>query len=157
MEVFGTAMWPPTYWHWLALALILLSIEMALGTFDLLWISLAAFITSAFAAIAPDGMSGWQGQLIVFSIASVGLFLAGRKLFKNMREAASDRPTLNNRMASTIGTQGVVSSAFSSGMGRIKLGDTEWSAIAVDGSDLPVGASVIVEATDGNRLKVRKN
>ena len=37
--------WPPNYWHWLALALVLFSIEMMTGTWDLLWVSIAAALT----------------------------------------------------------------------------------------------------------------
>jgi membrane protein implicated in regulation of membrane protease activity len=58
-------------------------------------------------------------------------------------------------MVSTIGQRGVVATDFSGGIGRIKLGDTVWSAETVDGSDLATGAGVIVEGTVGNVLKVR--
>lgn len=150
------SMWPPTFWHWLALGLILLSIEMALGTFDLLWISIAAFLTSAFAAFAPAGLAGWEGQLIVFSASSALLYLAGRTVFRKWRELVPEHPTLNKRMASTVGASATVASDFSNGMGRVKLGDTEWSAVDLDGHDLRAGTSVTVEATEGNRLKVRR-
>ena len=155
MEGLAITLWPPTAWHWLALGLFLLSIEMMIGTFDLLWISIAAAITSAFAAFAPDSMATWQGQLIVFAIASVAMFIVGRTVFSKMREAGDEHPTLNKRMASTIGSRGIVSRAFSGGIGRVKLGDTVWSAETMDGSDLEEGAGVTVEETDGNVLKVR--
>ena len=50
-------LWPPTAWHWLALGLLLLTVEMMTGTWDLLWVSIAAGLTSAYAAIAPDGLA----------------------------------------------------------------------------------------------------
>ena len=78
-------MWPPSAWHWLALGLILLAIEMALGTWDLLWIAIAAALTSAFTAFAPDGLTVWQGQLIFFGVASVGLFILGRTVGKSVK------------------------------------------------------------------------
>jgi len=46
MEAFIDFFTPLQAWHWIGLALILLGIELALGTFDLLWISAAAFATS---------------------------------------------------------------------------------------------------------------
>ena len=155
MEGFELVLWPPTAWHWLALALILLSLEMMLGTFDLLWVSIAAGLTSLFAAVAPDSMAGWQGQLIFFAIAATALFVTGRTVFRRMRENVEEHPTLNKRMAGTVGQRGVVAEDFSGGLGRVKLGDTVWSAQSVDGTNLASGAAVIVESTEGNSLKVR--
>ena len=155
MENLELVLWPPTAWHWLALGLILLSIEMAVGTYDLLWIAIAAGITSAFAAFAPEAVTGWQGQLVFFAISSTALFFVGRTVFRNLRENIEEHPTLNKRMASTVGARAITKGAFVGGAGRVKLGDTEWSAEMVDGGNPPEGSTVVVEATDGNRLKVR--
>lgn len=155
MEAFDFTMWPPTAWHWLALGLLLISLEMMLGTFDLLWIAIAAAATSIFTAVAPDSMAVWQGQLVFFAIASTILFIIGRTVFRKMRENVEEHPTLNKRMAGTLGQRGVVTTDFSGGIGRIKLGDTVWSAETVDGSDLATGVAVIVEDTVGNVVKVR--
>ncbi len=155
MEALELVLWPPTVWHWLALGLFLISIEMMSGTYDLLWISIAAGLTSAFTAFAPDTISNWQGQLVFFAIASTVLFIIGRTLFRKMREDVEEHPTLNKRMAGTLGKRGTVATGFSGGLGRVKLGDTVWSAQSVDGSDLASGVAVIVEDTDGNILKVK--
>ena len=72
-----------------------------------------------------------------------------------MRENVEEHPTLNKRMAGTLGKRGVVSDDFTGGIGRVKLGDTVWSAQSVDGANLAGGSAVIVEATEGNVLKVR--
>ena len=155
MEGLDLVLWPPTAWHWLALGLVLLSIEMMTGTWDLLWVGLAALLTSAFAAFAPSGLAGWQGQLIFFAIAATALFIVGRTLFRRMRENVEEHPTLNKRMTGTLGQRAVVTEGFSGGAGQVKLGDTVWSAESLDGADLANGSAVIVEATEGNTLKVR--
>ncbi|MEO1660196.1 MAG: NfeD family protein [Pseudomonadota bacterium] len=155
MEGLDFSLWPLTAWHWLAIGLLLFSIEMMTGTWDLLWVSIAAVFTSAFAAFAPDGIAGWQGQLIFFAIATVVLFIIGRTVFKQMRENVEEHPTLNKRMAGTLGQRGVVTDDFAGGLGRVKLGDTVWSAESVDGANLASGSGVIVDATEGNTLKVR--
>ncbi len=155
MEGLDFTLWPPTAWHWLAVGLILLSLEMMLGTFDLLWVSIAAGLTSAFTAIAPDGIAGWQGQLVFFALASTALFIMGRTLFRRMRENVEEHPTLNKRMAGTLGQRAVVSEDFTGGIGRVKLGDTVWSAQSTGRANLASGAAVIVEATEGNTLMVK--
>lgn len=155
MEGLDLTLWPLTAWHWLAIALVLFSIEMMTGTWDLLWVSIAAAFTSAFAAFAPSGIAGWEGQLVFFTIATVALFILGRTVFRNMRQNIEEHPTLNKRMAGTLGQRGTVASDFSGGGGRVKLGDTEWSAQSIDGTDFASGTPVIVEDTEGNTLKVR--
>lgn len=155
MEGLDLTLWPPTAWHWLAVGLLLLSLEMMLGTFDLLWVSIAAGLTSAYTAIAPDGIAGWQGQLVFFAIASTALFIMGRTLFRRMRENVEEHPTLNKRMAGTLGQRAIVAEDFSGGVGRVKLGDTVWSAQSVDGANLASGAAVVVESTQGNTLLVK--
>lgn len=155
MEDLALLMWPPSAWHWLVLGLVLLSLEMILGTFDLLWIALAAALTSLFTWLAPEGFNGWQYQLVVFAIASTALYIFGRTVFRKMRENVEEHPTLNKRMAGTVGQRGIVGTDFSGGLGRVKLGDTVWSAETVDGSDPVTGTAIIVEETKGNVLKVR--
>ncbi len=155
MDTLTALMWPISAWHWLAIGLILLSIEMMVGTFDLLWIAIAAGITAIFAAIAPAGLSDWQGQLIFFGIAAIGLVVLGRTVFAGMREIANEHPTLNKRMRRTIGQRGVAMADFSDGSGRVRLGDTDWSAETVDGSNPLEGAAVEVAETAGNVLRVR--
>ena len=155
MDGLALTLWPLTAWHWLALGLILFSLEMMTGTWDLLWVSIAAAFTSAFAAFAPDAIAGWQGQLTFFTITTVILFIIGRTVFRKMRENVEEHPTLNKRMAGTLGQRGVVADDFVGGLGRVKLGDTVWSAQSLDGSNLASGAAVIVEETEGNSLKVR--
>lgn len=155
MEGLDITLWPPTALHWLALGLFLLTIEMMTGTWDLLWVSIAAGLTSAFAAFAPASLAVWQGQLIFFAVAATGLFILGRTLFRRMRENIEEHPTLNKRMSGTLGQRAVVAEDFAGGSGQVKLGDTVWSAQSTDGANFASGASVIVEATEGTVLKVR--
>ena len=156
MEGLALTLWPPTAWHWLALGLILLSIEMLLGTYDLLWVAIAAAITSLVEAFAPATMTGWPISLGVFATATIILFVLGRTLFRSMRDNVEEHPTLNKRMASTVGSRVTGVDGFQSGLGRVKLGDTEWSAESVDGSDFAAGDAAIVEATRGNKLILRR-
>ena len=38
-----------TVWHWVGIGIVLLTLEVAVGTFDLLWVAMAAFVTALFA------------------------------------------------------------------------------------------------------------
>ena len=125
------------------------------GTFDLLWVGIAAGVTALYSAVAQDALGGWQGQVIVFAVASVVLIILGRTVFSKMREQVTEHPTLNKRMSSTIGARAVVVTAFSGGLGRVRMGDTVWTAESKAGSDLAVDTQVVVEATNGNVLIVK--
>ena len=154
MDAFIDLVWPPTAWHWLTLALVLLAIETMLGTFDLLWGSIAAGATALFSAFAIIGSHSWQGQFLFFAVAAVGLVVLGRTVFADIRKKVAEHPTLNRLMSRTIGQRATVIAAFSNGQGRVRLGDTEWPAETIDGSNPGEGASVLVDGTEGNGLKV---
>mgnify|MGYP001029606892 CR=1 FL=1 len=145
-----------TVWHWLGLALILLGLEIALGTFDLLWISGAAFLTAAWAVLPlPEFLDGWQVEAIVFAIASVILLIIGRTIVGDVRNRTSDRPDLNQRGKSMTGKTGVAVTDFAGGEGRIKLGDTTWLASSDHGDIIRTGMSVRVVDADGTILRVQ--
>ena len=147
-----------TVWHWLALGLMLFGIEMMTGTFDLLMISIAAWITAAFAWLAPDSLATWQGQVLFFGAASVALFVVGRTVLSGMRKTTPEHPTLNKRMDSLVGQRGVATSDFTNaGQGRVKIGDTVWGAEIVDGSEIiHTGDVIVVEGARMNTALVRK-
>ena len=155
MDWFADLIWPLSAWHWLVLALILLAIEMMLGTFDLLWVSIAAGATSLFSTFAIIGSHNWQAQLLFFAVASIGLIVFGRTVFADMRRKIVEHPTLNRLMDRTIGQKATVIETFTGGQGRVRLGDTEWGAETADDSNPSTGSLVVVDATKGNGLVVR--
>ncbi|MFN4185444.1 MAG: NfeD family protein [Hyphomonas sp.] len=146
-----------TWWHWIAIALVLFGIEMMTGTFDLLMISIAAVGAALFAGLAPGGIAGWQGQLVVFGIASVVL-VAGGRMFLSRRGPPAEHPTLNKRMAGLVGQHGQATKDFTASSGQVKIGDTVWGAEAVPGeAPILAGDTVVVASTDGNTAIVRKS
>ena len=142
-------------WHWFAFGLVLFGIEMMTGTFDLLMISIAAFATGIFTYFAPAGLGGWETQMIIFGIASIALIIFGRTVLSGMRSVVDEHPTLNKRMNSLIGKRGMVTSDFEAGQGRVKIGDTEWLAESVDGSNFEDGAAIVVEDAESTMVRVR--
>ena len=148
-----------TVWHWLALGLVLLGIEMMTGTFDFLMIAIAAWAAAAFDWLAPDNVADWKGQLIFFGIAAAVMVLVGRTFLTGLRGREEEHPTLNKRMAGLVGQRGVATADFSAaGHGRVKIGDTVWGAETVDGSEvIHNGDAVVVEGARMNTALVRKS
>lgn len=144
---------PLEAWHWLAIGLILIGIEMAVGTFDLLFIGIAAMFTSLLKLIIP-GM-GWEAQMAIFAAAAVIMVVLGRTVFANIRRVDNKRPMLNKRMESMIGSHGMVVGDFSAGSGRVKIGDTEWLARGEGGLDISDGTKVRVESVDATSVTVK--
>ena len=80
---------PLQFWHWLALAAILVGIEvMAPGVF-FLWLAAGAAITGLTLLVLPD--LGWEFQLLVFAAVSVVSIYGGRRWIKN-RSQPEDHP-----------------------------------------------------------------
>ncbi|HVY89490.1 MAG TPA: NfeD family protein [Hyphomonadaceae bacterium] len=141
-----------TVWHWVGIGIVLLTLEVAVGTFDLLWISVGAFAT-AIVALIPG--VNWQGELIFFAIAAIICVTAGRTVFKGLRRAPASHPNLNDRTANMIGHQGEAATAFTGGTGRVKIGDTVWQAEQVGDRSISEGDQVVVAGADGTTLKVK--
>jgi membrane protein implicated in regulation of membrane protease activity len=146
-----------TVWHWIGIAIILLTIEVAVGTFDLLWVAIAAFVTALFAWLVPPPLGGWQGELVCFGFFSVVLVIMGRTVFKGLRKQSSTHPQLNDRMAQMVGKRGEASSIFEGGQGQVKLGDTVWPARLTGDGAVVSGDDVIVTGFEGTTLVVRKS
>jgi membrane protein implicated in regulation of membrane protease activity len=144
-----------TLWHWLGIGIILLTLEVAVGTFDLLWIAIGAFATALFALIAPEPIGGWQGQLVFFGIVAIAFVLSGRTIFRGLRTRPSTHPNLNDRLTKMVGEHGEAATSFDDGRGKVKVGDSVWLAEQVGGSSIAVGDKVVVAGADGTMLKVK--
>jgi len=134
-------------WSWLILGGLLLAIEVLAPGVFMLWLGLAAMITGVLTLLFSLGP---QAQLIVFSIASLASVFIGRKFFAGNNNP-TDQPLLNERGDQLIGKTFTVIKAIEHGSGKIKIGDTVWSA---NGPDAKIGTQVNVVSVDGNRLSV---
>lgn len=137
------------WWHWLILVVVLIGIEMSVGTYDFLWVAVGAILTMLLSLVIPD----WRVQLVFFAVVSVALVFISRTYLSRFREENPDDSILNKRMDRLIGTKGIAVSDFQAGRGRVKIGDTEWSAECE--TAVKSGDSISVEATTGNAVKVK--
>lgn len=144
-----------TIWHWVGLGIVLLAIEVGVGTFDLLWVAAGAFLTALFVLIVPAPMNGWAGQLTFFGLAAIVFVVSGRTLFKGLRNRTTSHPNLNDRFANMLGQRGEAATNFDQGRGKVKLGDTVWLAMQSDDTVIVEGDQIVVTGSEQGMLKVR--
>lgn len=135
-------------WSWVALAALLMVLELAVPGYFLIWLGAAAAVTGALFIVVP---APWQVQLAVFAGLSLACLYAWFRLVRGATDAPSDRPNLNRRMDALIGQEFVLDEPIQSGRGRVRVADTVW---AVTGPDLASGTRVRVSGYEGTVLKV---
>jgi membrane protein implicated in regulation of membrane protease activity len=138
------------YWHWLALGLALLACEL-LGTAGyLLWLGLSAMVVGALLTVIP---MSWQLQWVSFGVFSlVTTWLWWRRQLKS--DTADDaQRQLNQKHKQLVGQTFVLDEDFPVGKGRLKVGDSTWSAQSE--SAIKAGQQVEVTKVSGIILTIK--
>ena len=138
------------YWHWLALAVFLLTIELLEPGMFFLWMAQASLITGGLLFLFPT--MDWEIQLLLFSVFSLVGIAVVRQFFKN-NLTKSDQPMLNKRTAQYIGRVFTLEQAIVNGQGKIRIDDSIWK---VKGTDCPVGTRVKVIGAESIVLLVER-
>ncbi len=138
------------YWIWLAIGVALLAVEAAFSTEWLLWPAVAAGMVAVLTVIGlPLSLIG---EVAVFAVLTVILTLLSRRLIQRVNP--SDSPDINAREGRLVGQRAQVIQPFVNGRGRVFVSGAEWIA-EIDGVGPLAGETVVVEAIDGPKLKVR--
>jgi membrane protein implicated in regulation of membrane protease activity len=135
------------HWWWLIFAALLGIAEVILPGVFLIWIAVAAAVTGLVALVLPVPI---PLQILIFAILCVVAVWGGRRWYIDNPVDSAD-PLLNDRTARLIGETVTVVEAIEGGQGRVKVGDSVWSA---RGADAPPGARVRVVAAEGTVLRV---
>ncbi len=135
------------HWFWLLAGALLGAAEIIVPGFFLIWFAGAAILTGLLAYFVPDAVAL---QIGVFAILAVAMVFFGRRWFVANPIISSD-PMLNDRGARLIGEIVTVVEAIDHGSGRVKVGDSVWSA---KGEDAAIGSKVKITGTSGNILLV---
>ena len=135
------------HWWWLVFAALLGIGEALLPGVFLIWIAIAATATGLAALVLPIGVAL---QFLLFAALCIAAVWGGRRWYNDNPVASSD-PMLNDRTARLIGQTVTVVEAIEGGEGRVKVGDSVWTA---RGGDAAVGARVRITAADGSVLRV---
>lgn len=135
-------------WWWLIGGVLLLIAEVVAPGFFLLFIGVAAIITGLFVLLFGFGLAP---ALALFAIYTAVAVYFGRKVYAN-RPVASTARHLNDRSGALVGRSAEAVAPIDDHGGRVRLGDSEWSA---RGGPAAVGERVEVVAVEGNCLIVR--
>lgn len=134
-------------WLWAIGGVLLLIAEIIAPGFFLVFIGAAAITTGIFTLLFGFGL---PAQLALFALYSLIAVMVGRKVYANADVDSSD-PLLNDRSARLIGRSVLVVEAVGEHGGRVRVGDSEWSA---RGGPAEAGERVRITGVDGNCLKV---
>ena len=140
------------FWAWMALAAVLLALEMATGTGYLLWPAASAAVVGVVVIFVSFGAAF---DVVIFAGLTIVSTIAGRRL---LPAPVSGRfRNINDRAGGLIGRKCEVKSAFASGRGRVFVDGAEWPAELEANAEAPALGSLVevVEVIGGGRLKVR--
>jgi membrane protein implicated in regulation of membrane protease activity len=135
-------------WLWLIGGVLLLIAEVIAPGFFLVFIGGAAIATGLFTVLFGLGL---PLQLALFAIYALLAVMIGRRAYANSADQTSDDPLLNDRVARLVGRVVTVVEAIDEHSGRVRVGDSEWSA---RGGPAAPGTRVRITGIEGNCLTV---
>jgi len=134
---------------WFILGIVLAITEIVAPGFYLAWVGLAALLTAG--ATAAFGIN-FVAQGILFCALAIATIWVARAYFQRA-PIVSDDPMLNDRSARLVGAVVTAVEPVDASQGRVKVGDSVWSAKGVTAA---VGARLRVTAVEGGVLVVEQ-
>ncbi len=140
-------------WVWAILGIILLSVEMAVGSFDILWFGVAALCVSVAMWLFPN--MPYAAQFVMFAVLSLASLAIWRLHYKKNETHSR----VGQAQGQEIGRVGIVIATcgptqngkirFSQGL----MGDREWTAVS--NTVINEGTQAEVVAVEGNALRIK--
>lgn len=140
-------------WVWGALGLMLLGLEMATGTFYVLWFGIAGLCLSFGLWLYPNLSLGIQ--LVMYAVLSLGSLI----IWKMNGQKTEKHSRIGQAQGEEIGRTGTIieaSSAMQNGKIRFTqgvMGSKEW--VVVSNESIEIGQQATVIAVEGNTLRVQ--
>lgn len=141
-------------WVWGAIGLALLAVEMATGTFFVLWFGVAALCVAIAMSLFPNLSQAMQ--FAMFAVLSLGSLAIWRLNYK--KTATHSR--VGQAQGEEIGRTGtVIETCSPTQNGKIRftqgvMGSREWAAVADE--TIEAGHDATVIAVEGNALRIAK-
>lgn len=137
-----------SYWHWWALGVLLIILEIISPTIFFLWMGISAGVVGLLVLLVPS--MAWELQVVLFAAFSVASVTIWRHYLKK-HPTESDQPQLNRRGEQYVGRTFTLEEPIVNGQGKIRVDDSTWK---IAGEDCPEGSKVQVTGVDGVILKV---
>lgn len=140
-------------WVWGILGLVLLGLEMATGTFYILWFGVAGLLLALIVSAFPN--MDISLQVFAYAVLSLGSLFVYRRYYKGSEK---DDLKVGQSRGDEIGKQGTIIEAVSGTQnGRIRfaqgvMGSKEW--VVISDEEIAVGTVAQVVAVEGNTLRV---
>jgi inner membrane protein len=141
-------------WIWGILGLLLLGVEMATGTFYILWFGIAGLLVALLVWMMPEVSLAMQ--IFAYGVLSLGSLFIWKKYYK---QTDKDDLRVGQSQGDEIGKVGKIIEAVSSGQaGRIQfaqgvMGSREWVVVADE--PIEIGQNAQVTGVEGNTLRVK--
>lgn len=138
------------WWAWILAGVVLLLLELTVGTFYLFFLGMAAIVVGLFAMFGLGGPI-WL-EWLLFMILSTGLVLLMRRPLVSKFKLPGESGDIDN----LVGELAVASQAIPPGeLGKVQMRGTGWNAKNVGDLPLAAGQRCRVEAVHGLVLSVR--
>ena len=138
---------PPGGW-WIVAGILLVALELMLPGVFLVFVGAAAIATGAFVWAFDLGLTE---SLVLMALYTTVAVLIGKRLYA--RPAIDESDGMMNDLGLRVIGRGVTAVRdFEHGEGRVKLGDSEWSARGP--SDVKAGDRLEIRAVEGTCLQV---
>ena len=144
------------YWHWIVFGIALMSLEILLTSFIVLWFGLAGLIVGALLWLWPSLAFEWQ--VLIWTVLSIGIAVAW---FKFIKPLSVDKTKAGLAKESLLGQVGMVIACPQEkqrGVLRLPaplLGSDEWPFI-IDNQTVNLGDRVKITGISGNTMLVQK-
>lgn len=141
-------------WIWGAIGITLLAVEMATGTFYVLWFGVAALCVAVVMGLLPDLSLAIQFALFAF------LSLSSLAIWRRYYKKTSIDSRVGQSQGEEIGRVGeIIEPCSVTQNGKILfaqgvMGSREWAAVS--DQTIEVGSKATVVAVEGNALRVLK-
>jgi membrane protein implicated in regulation of membrane protease activity len=140
-------------WVWGGLGLVLLALEMATGTFYILWFGIAALCLTIAMWLFPN--MPYALQFIIYAVLSFGSLAIWKLNYKKNEthsragQAQGLEIGRTGKVIETCGPNQNGKIIFTQGL----MGSKEW--VAVSNETIEIGANAEVIAVEGNSLKIK--
>ncbi|EPR4992432.1 NfeD family protein [Vibrio navarrensis] len=137
------------HWHWLALGLALLAVEL-LGTAGyFLWFGISALAVGLLLSLMSFAWPVQWSAFAAFSLATTWIWW--RRQLKHDKQSDASRD-LNQKQKQLVGQELILEEDIQVGMNRIRIADTTWSAKS--DSAILAGNKVKIARVDGIILTI---